>query len=258
MSNKTEQSNRPSCTHVYLVRHGETDNNVRHRFIGKTDMPLNERGQNQARCLREPMSRVRIEKIYSSPYLRAWMTAEQIKGDREMEITPEKALSEIDCGLWEGLNRTEVQARWPGMIDIWQYEPEKLQFPDGETFQQVQDRAVEAFICIVRENPGRSIVITTHMLTIQLIIAKLLAIPIHDVWNMWRLENTSITSLDIWDDGKFEILKWGEDSHLPPELRNNYVKIAGFVQPSFSAKYELSSLVGVHYFEPFKSTVSAG
>ena len=234
-------------TRVYLVRHGETDNNVKHRFIGKTDMPLNDRGQNQAKCLGRAMAGIPVETIYSSPLLRTMMTAEQIQGSRDIAIIPEKALAEIDCGMWEGLDRAEIQERWPGMIDLWQYEPERLQFPEGETFQQVQERAVEAFVRIVHENLGRTIVISTHMLPLQLIIAKLLNISIHDVWNMRRVENTSVTSLDIWQDGTFKILAWGDDSHLPAELRNEYVRVAGFVQPNFSAQYELSSFEGNHY-----------
>ncbi|MDO4572918.1 MAG: histidine phosphatase family protein, partial [Clostridia bacterium] len=238
-------------TRLYIVRHGETDSNDKHRFIGKTDMPLNERGMQQAACLDEPMRAVNLDRIYSSPYLRTMMTAEHVRAGRDIEIIADKALCEIDCGEWEGLNREEIEARWPGMISIWQFEPEKLQMPGGESFQEVQERAVNAIVRIVHENRGRDIGITSHMLTIQLIMCRLLGIPIHEVWNMQRLENTSVTSIDIWGNGEFEIIRWGEDSHLPDALKNPYVKIAGFVQRDFKEAYDLGRVEGIYHFERF-------
>lgn len=238
-------------TRLYIVRHGETDNNVKHRFIGRTDMPLNERGQRQAACLNAPMRVLHIDRIYASPYLRTMMTAEGVRAGRDIEIIPDRSLCEIDCGEWEGLNREEIQARWPGMIDLWQFEPEKLQMPGGESFRQVQERAVNAFVRIVHENRGKDIAIASHMLTIQLIMGELLNIPIHEVWNMQRLENTSITSMDVWENGEFEIVKWGEDAHLDMDLRNPYVKIAGFVQKDFKEAFDLAYIEGLHDFPRF-------
>jgi broad specificity phosphatase PhoE len=130
------------------------------------------------------------------------------------------------------------------MIDLWQHEPDNLQFPQGETFQQVQDRAMESFANIVKQNTGKTVVISTHMLPLQLIVAKLSEIPIREIWNMHRIENTSITSLEIAPDGTFEFLLWGDASHLPHELRNDYVRVAGFAQPNARAKFDFSSLQG--------------
>ena len=238
-------------TKVYIIRHGETDNNVLHRFQGSTDVPLSERGLCQARCLKAPMSRLHLDAIYSSPYRRSMQTMEQVRGDRNMKIITDKGLCEIYCGKWEGLNREEIQKKWPGMIDLWQYEPEKLHMPDGETFAEVQDRATKALIRIVNRERGHCIAVGSHMLTIQLIMAKLLGIPIHEVWNMWRLENTSVTTLDIDENGDFEILKWGDDSHLPDALKNPYVRIAGFVQKNFKAAYDMGEAEGKRHYEGF-------
>lgn len=245
-------------TRVYLVRHGETDNNVLHRFMGTTDMPLNERGQNQAKCLGKSIADTHIDKIYSSPLRRTMMTAREVQGVRDLEIIQDGALAEIDCGQWEGLDRAEIEQRWPGMIDLWQYKPDLLEFPDGETFQQVQDRSMEAFVRIVNENRGKAIAISTHMLPLKLIVAKLLDIPIRDVWNMQDIENTSLTTFDIWDDGSFKMVTWGDDSHLPAELRNEYVRVAGFVQHEQSARYNLASLDGKELSSPLLAAVADG
>ena len=80
---------------------------------------------------------------------------------------------------------------------------------------------------------------------IQLIMCGLLGIDIDDVWRMVQLENTSITSMDFYSDGTFEVLKWGEAGHLPFELTNQSVKIAGFTKNE-APKYDVSVVEGKH------------
>jgi len=233
---------------LYFIRHGETDNNVKHRFIGRTDMPLNERGIEQAQCVGRAMSGIRLDALYTSPYQRAVMTAEQICSGRDLQMVKDPGLCEIDCGDWDGLGREEIEERWPGMIELWQHQPDKLEMPNGETFQQVQDRAFRTFLNIVEKERGKAVAVTSHMLTIQLILARMLNIPIRDVWKMRRLDNASITELAIYDGGEFEIIRWGDDRHLPDHLKNTFVKIAGFIEKSYTETYHTSNLVGRHKY----------
>lgn len=239
-----------STKKIYIVRHGETNNNVEYRFLGSTDMPLNERGIAQAKSLNQPFSKVHLDRIYSSPYLRTMMTAREVQNGRNIEIVRDYGLCEINCGEWEGLNRAEIEEKWPGMINLWQFEPDKLHMPEGETLKQVQDRAVRSFLNIVFSERGKSVAIVSHMLTIQLIIASLFNISRNDVWRMTNLENTSITTMEVFDDNSFEITKWGENDHLPLSLRNPSVKIAGFTENE-NAKFDVSSVQGRHYLPKF-------
>jgi broad specificity phosphatase PhoE len=121
----------------------------------------------------------------------------------------------------------------------------------GETFAEVQERAIRGIIEIVNRERGKSIAIACHMLTIQLIMAKLLQVPIRDVWEMVRLENTSITTMNIEDNGDFEVVRWADDSHLPEELKNANVKVAGIHNTSFDAKYDITDVEGKHHFDGF-------
>ena len=238
-------------TTVYIVRHGETDLNRLYRFIGSTDHPLNERGIAQVETLREPMSKFHLDCIYSSPLKRTMMTAERIQNGRDIEIGPHNDLKEIHCGGWETLNREEIEAKWPGEIELWEKKPDLLHMEGGETFAEVQERAIRGIIDIVNRERGKSIAIACHMLTIQLIMAKLLQVPIRDVWEMVRLENTSITTMNIEDNGDFEVVRWADDSHLPEELKNANVKVAGIHNTSFDAKYDITDVEGKHHFDGF-------
>lgn len=238
-------------TTVYIIRHGETENNRLYKFVGSTDQPLNDRGIAQAETLRKPMSEVHLDRIYTSPYLRTTMTAERVRNGRDIEVIGDRGLYEIHCGKWEGLGKPEIEALWPGQIELWEHTPDLLHMEDGETFSQVQERAVKAFTDIVKKEHGNSVAVVSHMLTIQLIMAKLLSVPIRDVWQMVRLENTSITTMQIHDNGDFEVLRWADESHLPEELRNKNVKIAGIHNTEFTAKYTVGDVEGIHHFDAF-------
>ena len=61
---------------LYLVRHGETDFNKTLRFQGQTDVPLNEKGKEQAQKMATYFRNIPLTAIYSSSLQRAYSTAE--------------------------------------------------------------------------------------------------------------------------------------------------------------------------------------
>jgi len=65
-------------TEIILARHGETEWNVEEVFRGRIDVELNETGLKQAELLGEYLSKLKIEKVYSSPLKRALRTAHGI------------------------------------------------------------------------------------------------------------------------------------------------------------------------------------
>src|SRR5439155_276621 len=61
---------------IYLARHGETEWSLSGRHTGTTDLPLTPRGEDKARALRQRLSGIQFDAVYSSPMQRAWRTAE--------------------------------------------------------------------------------------------------------------------------------------------------------------------------------------
>ena len=239
-------------TTVYIVRHGETDLNRLGRFCGSTNKPLNERGIAQAETLRAPMSKIALDRIYSSSLDRAVKTAECIRGGRDIEIVTMDSLQEIDCGEWEGLRRDEIEARWQGGIGIWENTPDLLRMEGGETFEQVQNRVMRSVIDIVNGNRGKKIAISCHMLVIQLIMTKILQAPLRDVWKVVSTAtNTSITTIEIEDNGDFEVVRWSDDSHLPEELKDANLKVANMDDALADTKYGVANVLGKHHFDDF-------
>ena len=61
---------------LYIIRHGKTDWNVRHKMQGRTDIPLNEEGRQMAEAAREEYRDVHFDICFCSPLIRARETAE--------------------------------------------------------------------------------------------------------------------------------------------------------------------------------------
>ena len=60
---------------LYMIRHGETEWNVKKRFQGQSDIPLNNEGRKIARITAEALADVPFTRVYTSPLKRAYETA---------------------------------------------------------------------------------------------------------------------------------------------------------------------------------------
>ena len=86
---------------LYIVRHGQTDLNSRNVLQGRSDHPLNPKGEEQARGIGDILSDVRFDRVFSSPLKRAVRTAEIIVPYAPMTI--DERLIEMEYGPYEGL-----------------------------------------------------------------------------------------------------------------------------------------------------------
>lgn len=90
---------------IYIVRHGQTDWNVCHRYQGRQDIELNEKGIVQAKEIAEKLKTVEFYKVFSSPLKRAYQTAKEIyKG----KIIEDERLLERCNGELEGKTKEEI------------------------------------------------------------------------------------------------------------------------------------------------------
>lgn len=95
---------------IYVVRHGQTDLNKAGRLQGRTGLPLNELGIEQANKLRGKLKDIDFDYVFSSPQLRAIQTAEIVSGQRAVV---DARLDVFDVGEADGLRRGEVKFAGP-------------------------------------------------------------------------------------------------------------------------------------------------
>lgn len=214
-------------TRIVLVRHGETDWNVLCRFLGTVDIPLNEKGRRQAGYAKMALGDEKFDRVFSSPMCRAFETAEIICQGRDIDIIKDEGLREINCGLWEGMDGEGVEEKFPGQIEIWGTRPQDLQIEGGDSFRDVSERIIECFWRIVRENRGKTILITSHMICLTLLMIHFDGKGIEDMWNVKQIGNAALNIVEVSDDDRVDILAWSDNSFVPEEDQVGSALVAG-------------------------------
>jgi probable phosphoglycerate mutase len=118
---------------AYLARHGETEWTLSGRHTGRTDLPLTERGERDARELGARLRKLRPARVFTSPLRRASRTCEL--ADLATPVEVDADLVEWDYGDYEGRTSAEIHAERPE----WQLFRDGC--PGGESVAQVGARA---------------------------------------------------------------------------------------------------------------------
>lgn len=128
---------------ILLARHGETDWNVAlPRFMGTTDIPLNDRGRGQAHALAAEVGG--IAAVWSSPLSRARETADIVAAEHGLEVWVDDRLAESRRGAWEGRPIPEIAAQEPDAWAAWRLGGADFRFPGGESLGEHAARTAEA------------------------------------------------------------------------------------------------------------------
>jgi len=145
---------------VYLVRHAEVEKPAAKTYIGSTDLCLNSAGVSHAGQLRERFSKLEIEAVYCSGLKRSRDTALIIAEGCGRTPVVVQELNEIDMGIWEGKTFEEVKEKYPDQFlrrgeDLLNY-----RVHGGESFRDVQERAMKALEDILDSTAGNVVVVT--------------------------------------------------------------------------------------------------
>ncbi|HAG52514.1 MAG TPA: hypothetical protein DCL21_01885, partial [Alphaproteobacteria bacterium] len=154
---------------LLLFRHGETNWNVKQRFQGHTNIPLNLTGLAQAFELSQKIESEKIDLMVSSDLSRALQTARVVMKKRpdEIPMVLSKKLRESNFGVIEGSKFSDSQAKYDNIFKIWDDPSHEKTFdvsiPDGETPRQVINRFLECLDESINSYPNvKTIAISTH------------------------------------------------------------------------------------------------
>jgi broad specificity phosphatase PhoE len=155
---------------IVLARHGVTVDNVPpQRFMGSRDTPLSDTGREQARRLAAAVAELRPAVIWTSGLARARETAEIVGAALGVDPRVDDRLAESHRGRWEGLLVTDIEREEPEAWAAWRRAGAGFRFPDGESLEEHQRRALAA-LDAVRAGPLPALVIS-HGGTIRAIAA---------------------------------------------------------------------------------------
>lgn len=180
---------------IVLARHGETSWSAKGRHTGRTDVPLTERGEAQARKLRATLAGRGFTAVWSSPLSRARETC-RLAGLSGAEIVAD--LVEWDYGEAEGRTTAELRQTQPDW-SIWTHGA-----PGGESVDAVSTR-VDRVVARLLEAEGE-VAVVAHGHVLRALAARWLELPVLEGRRL-PLETGAIGELG-WDHGARALASW--------------------------------------------------
>lgn len=178
-------------TQLYLIRHGQTDWNLRAALQGRTDIPLNETGRRQAQEARQRLEGVRFDAVYSSPLSRAMETAALVSGWPMEKIRADQRLIEIAFGPYEGKDtHTLGPAFAPFFADPAAYQPPE----GGESLNSVLERTADFLAFAASQHEGQTLLVAGHGAALHAMLTAALANSLEKFWSV-SLDNCCIAVL---------------------------------------------------------------
>ncbi|WP_110927984.1 histidine phosphatase family protein [Bacillus massiliglaciei] len=171
-------------TTFYLVRHGETDWNKEKRIQGRSEVPLNAKGIQQAKRTADLLATRKIEIVLTSPLYRARQTAKIISRKLNRESVIYEGLTERSFGSLEGILRSEAESKYGGFSNTI------IEKCGGEKGSAVRQRGWEALQWAEKEYTGNTIAVVTHGAWLNAVLTRIDSSLSDQVY-----ENCSVTVL---------------------------------------------------------------
>lgn len=202
---------------IYLIRHGETYWNEKRLLQGSTDIELNDYGRELARITSEAMKDVPFEIIYSSPLVRARDTAEIMRRDRQIPIVVDERLREMNFGVLEGEYLPDMEKDHTSQLYYLNREPDKYIPENGESFQQVTERAREFIeqVLVPAKEKYDTVLIAAHGALIRCFLRCIEQREIKDFWKCAPHRNCAVTLVEMDAQGGLRIVEEGKLYYEP-------------------------------------------
>lgn len=207
---------------IYFVRHGMTEGNEAGAYQ-KLDIPLSEKGANQASFMAERFSKIKFDTLIASTMERAMETARAIGKKTDHVIIPEPL-------FWEVLKPTAVRGKLktdPEVVKImkavnsyWTYETKR--YSDEENFFDLKNRAVKALDYLISREE-ETMVVVTHGTFLRMMISVMMygkdtQPDLFDkIVEFFYAENTGITWVEYdnkYHPKKWQLITWNDHAHL--------------------------------------------
>jgi broad specificity phosphatase PhoE len=202
---------------IYFIRHGESVGNKEQRFRGQHDFELNENGIHQAMALRQALSGIPFQAVYSGPLQRTLKTA-QIIADSRAPVIEVPGFTNIALGVWENQPKAYISQKYPELWQIWLTQPEKLTFEGMETLPAVQKRAYQALRELLPKHPAGKIAVVSHRAVLKPLFAAMLGMSEPYFWKI-QLDTASYSIAEYRPERGFTFTVINQNRHLQDFMR---------------------------------------
>ena len=201
-------------TTIYFIRHGESVSNLITQFAGSLDMPLTEKGKQQALITATFLQDVPFTVVYASDLCRAYDTGLAVAQSHNIPIHSAQQLREIFAGDWEGKSYDQLEQEYVDSYGVWRTKIGLSQCPNGESVAQLQTRINACVQDIVARHPGETICIATHATPIRVMECIWTDTPLTDMHTIPWVSNASVTIAEYDNTGKGFLVHRDLHDHL--------------------------------------------
>ncbi|HCS09813.1 MAG TPA: histidine phosphatase family protein [Clostridiales bacterium] len=201
-------------TKIYLTRHGETVWNRQHRFQGHKNSELTDKGILAAELLADRIEDIELDYIVSSPLLRAYNTAEIVRGNKDIEIIKLNGLKEINLGDFEGMSYADIKKEHTELLTEIEKDPFNNRYPNGENLQEFYKRVVKAFLEVIDKHRNKTILIVAHGGTLKCIEAYIRKFKLSSDWMGNVVKNCSLSYIEVDENNKIKEIFYNDTKHL--------------------------------------------
>jgi probable phosphoglycerate mutase len=199
-------------TQLIIVRHGQTEWNLKLIRQGHLDSPLTEKGVIQAKALAERLSRETFSALYSSDLGRAVQTAQTIADATGRRIVTDPRLRERHLGIFQGFTGDELKEKYPEEYRLHRTIGPSYVIPGGESVEQQVVRNVAYLREIAEKHLGETVVVVTHGGVLSGFFRHALSIPLAAP-RRFEFMNASL-NVFAYEAGNWMLRTWGDVSHL--------------------------------------------
>lgn len=203
-------------TRVVLVRHGQTEWNNGARFQGHTDSPLTQIGERQAQALGKRLAGERFAAVFSSDLGRARRTAEIIAEHTGHTVKTDARLRERGLGIFEGLRRDEIEARFPEESRKYYSRQADYAVPGGESAMGRFRLGLECLNELAERHSSGTILVVTHGGLVQGMFRHVTGLPF-EAPRRFSIRNAAYNVFAYGEYG-WSLEIWGDTSHFPSDL----------------------------------------
>ena len=168
---------------VYLVRHGQTEENLKRIFQGHLPGVLTAEGRAQAEELGKKFENIYLDAIISSDLQRVVDTVSLAMGEKELPWEKTELLREIDWGSWTGLYVSSVDTSCPPA--------------DVETKEQLYIRAGKFLEYLKAHYADKHVLVVAHGLINRSIQAQIEGVQPDKLWEVPHMKNAEIRKFII-------------------------------------------------------------
>lgn len=168
---------------ITFIAHGATLYTEENRICDvESHPPLNEQGQEESQKIAQWIVQrsPQVDAIYSGSSLSCIQTAKYVTKEYGTELIIRPELKNQEFGIWKGLSYSEIEEKYPEMLDKYHELPSSYAPDGGETLLEFDARVEEVLNTLIEENISKRIVVVTHSNFIRAAIRNALEIPVEN------------------------------------------------------------------------------